>query len=168
MTVRTAELVMAIGLALLSIGFMIKSTDGLSIGWVPGTGPGSGAWPFWLSTLMLGSCLVILFRWFRRATPQSRSREPFLDRHGAELVGITVAALFLLILGLGFIGIYASLLVFLFFYLKLLGRHSWTLSLSLMVAIPISIFVFFEWALLIPLPKGITEPLFYPIYGLIY
>ena len=26
----------------------------------------------------------------------------------------------------------------------------------------------FEWALKIPLPKSITEPLFYPIYDLMY
>ncbi len=60
MTVRSVELLMAVVLALLSIAIMVKATDGLSIRWVPGTGPGSGVWPFWLSALMLLSCLTTI------------------------------------------------------------------------------------------------------------
>jgi hypothetical protein len=168
MSVRTAELVMAIALALLSIAFMVKSLDGLSIWWVPEKGPGSGVWPFWLSFLMLLSCLTIIYRWYTRATPQSRSDEPFMDRHAVQVLGTTVAALFLLILLTGIIGIYFSLFLFLFFYLKILGRHSWTLSLALTAAVPVGVFVLFEYALTIPLPKGYLEPLFFPLYKIMY
>ena len=62
----------------------------------------------------------------------------------------------------------SALILFLLFYLKFIGRHSWPLSIVLTVAIPVSIFCLFEWALKIPLPKEITEPLFYPIYDLMY
>jgi len=51
MSVRTAELLMAILLALGSIGLMVKSSE-LSIGWIEGRGPGSGVWPFWLAVFM--------------------------------------------------------------------------------------------------------------------
>lgn len=168
MSVRTAELLMAVAFALLSIGFMWKSTDGLSIWWVPGAGPGSGMWPFWLSLLMLLTCLSIIYRWYRRATPQSRSEEPFMDRHAAQLLGITIGALFLLILGTGLIGVYISLFLFLFFYFKILGGHSWSASVALTVAIPIGVFLLFEYLLTIPLPKGASEPLFFPIYKIMY
>lgn len=168
MSVRRAELLMAIALALLSILFMVKSTDGLSIWWVPEKGPGSGAWPFWLSLLMLLSCLTMIVRWFMRVTPQSRSEEPFMDRHAVQQLGTVVAALFLLILGTGYIGIYFSLFLFVFFYVKILGGHSWLLSVALTLLIPVGIFLLFEYALTIPLPKGISEPLFYPIYRIIY
>jgi len=43
MTVRTAELVMALLMAALSITFMLKSAE-LNIGWVEERGPGAGAW----------------------------------------------------------------------------------------------------------------------------
>ena len=168
MSVRVAELLMAIALALLSIAFMVKSTDGLSIWWVPEKGPGSGVWPFWLSVLMLITCLVIIYRWIKRATPQSRSEEPFMDRHAAQLLGVTVGALALLILGTGLVGIYISLFFFLFFYLKILGNHTWSLSVALTVAIPIGVFLLFEYLLTIPLPKGMSEPLFFPIYKIMY
>ena len=37
-----------------------------------------------------------------------------------------------------------------------------------MVLVPIFIFCLFEWALKIELPKSITEPLFYPIWDIMY
>lgn len=168
MTVRTAELLAAFVLILVSLALMYKSADGLAIGWVRGSGPGSGAWPFWLSAIMLLSSIATLIRAWRRVTPQSRSEDPFMDRITVQIVGVTVLALVLLLLGTYYLGLYVSLVAFLFFYLKILGGHGWATSLVLMLAIPVVIFVFFEYLLIIPLPKGISEPLFYPIYDLIY
>lgn len=170
MSVRAVELLMAVALALLSIGIMVKATDGLSIWWVPGTGPGSGVWPFWLSLLMLLSCLTIIVRWFLGVTPQSRSTEVFMDSHAAQVIGITVAALFMLILGMYYIGIYFALILFLLFYLRVLGGHSWLLTLVLMLGIPAFLFFFFEYALTIPLPKGewIPSQVYLPLYRIMY
>lgn len=168
MTVRTAELLVAVILAICSIALMVKSTDGLSIVWVPGTGPGSGAWPFWLSLGMLLSCLATIYRWFRRMTPESRSNDMFMSAETVQIVGITVLALFLLLLGTHIIGLYLSIILFLIFYLRILGRHSWSLTLVLSIAAPAGLFFFFEGALIIPLPKAYSEPLFYPLYDLIY
>ena len=167
MTVRTAELVMAIVTALLSIAFMVKSTE-LHIGWVAGRGPGAGAWPFWLSTGMLLASLGTLYRWYKRVTPQSRSTELFMTRESVYVVGVSAGALMFLLAATHFIGMYAALLLFLLFYLKFVGRHSWTVTIVLSIAIPVFIFCLFEWALKIPLPKEITEELFYPIYDLMY
>jgi hypothetical protein len=167
MTVRTAEFVMAIVTILCSIGLMAKSAE-LNIGWIEDRGPGSGAWPFWLSCGMLLASVTTLVRWFLRMTPESRSLEPYITKDNAIVVGISVAAILLLLLATHVVGLYASLFLFLLFYLKVIGRHSWTVSGVLTLAIPIFIFCLFEWALKIPLPKEITEPLFYPIYDLMY
>lgn len=168
MSVRKAELLMACVLILLSAGLMYKSTDGLAIGWIRGSGPGSGAWPFWLSTIMLLASIATLIRAWKRVTPQSRSNEIFMDRYTVQIVGITVLALTVLLLLTHWIGLYISLVGFLFFYFKIMGRHSWVTSILLTVLIPVGVFIFFEAMLVIPLPKGISEPLFYPIYDLIY
>ena len=167
MTVRTAELVMAIICALCSIGLMLKSAE-LRIGWIEDRGPGSGAWPFWLSAGMLFASLATVWRWFGRVTPESRSLEPYISRQALLVVGISAGAILFLLVGTHLIGIYASLLLFLLFYLRFVGRHSWLLTIVLMIAIPVFIFCLFEWALKIPLPKAGTEPLFYPIYDLMY
>jgi len=168
MKVRTAELLAAVTLAIMSIAIMIKSTDGLEIFWVPEKGPGSGVWPFWLSAAMLVSCLMIVYQWARKSTPESRSDEPFMTAETVRMIGITVAALFLLLLGTHIIGLYFSIVLFLIFYLRVMGRHTWLLTLILSLATPIALFFFFEGALVIPLPKAYSEPLFYPLYDLIY
>lgn len=168
MTVRTAELLFAILLALGSAAIMVKSTDGLQIGWVPGTGPGSGVWPFWLSLGMLLSCLAIIVKWFLGATPESRNMAMFMDAATVQIVGITVFALIFLLAGTHVIGLYFSIFFFLVFYLRVMGKHTWILTGILSVSTPIFLFFFFEGALVIPLPKGYSEPLFYPLYDLIY
>jgi hypothetical protein len=73
-----------------------------------------------------------------------------------------------LLIATHFVGIYAALVLFLVFYLKFIGRHKWGLTIILTIGVPVFIFCLFEWALKIPLPKSITEPLFYPIYDLMY
>jgi hypothetical protein len=117
---------------------------------------------------MLLSSVATLFRAWRRMTPPSRSDEPFMDSFTAKIITTTVVALALLLIGTHFVGLYISLLAFLFFYLKIIGRHSLLTSTVLTVAVPVVVFVFFEYLLVIPLPKGISEPLFYPIYDLMY
>lgn len=167
MTVRTAELLAPVLLALASIAFMVKASENY-IFWVPARGPGAGFWPFWLSAGMLASCLWIIVRWFRRVTPESRSDAPYMTAGALYIVGVSVGALFLLILGSSYIGVYFSLILFLFFLVRIIGKNGLLTSTNVSILVPIGLFLFFEWALRIPLPKGISEPLFYPIYRIIY
>jgi hypothetical protein len=167
MTVRTAELLMAIILGLCSIGLMVKSAE-LNIGWIEGRGPGSGAWPFWLSVGMLLSCLTTAARWVRGTTPESRSLDLYMSKETVVVVGISAGAILFLLVMTHLAGLYVALMLFLLFYLRFVGRHSWLLSIVLTIAIPVFIFCLFEWALKIPLPKAWTEPMFYPIYDLMY
>ena len=167
MTVRTAELLMAIFMVAASIGLMIKSAE-LNIGWIEGRGPGAGAWPFWLSALLLISALLTLVRWFMRITPESRSTEQYIERENLFIVAVTAGLLVGLLLLTAWIGMYFALMVFLFAYIKLVGHHGWVTTIGFMIGTPIFIFLLFEWALAIPIPKGISEPLFYPLYDIIY
>ncbi|MGD8696672.1 MAG: tripartite tricarboxylate transporter TctB family protein, partial [Gammaproteobacteria bacterium] len=58
--------------------------------------------------------------------------------------------------------------LFLIFYMRVLGGHTWSRTATLAILTPIVTFLFFEIALKITLPKGFTEPMFYPIYDLVY
>jgi hypothetical protein len=163
MTVRTAELLMAIMMAAFSIYLMVKSTE-LPIGWIEDEGPGGGTWPFWLATIMLISCGGILFNWIRKKGSVATSTKVYIESH---VIGDVLAVGGSLIVTVGlfsFIGIYGALPLFLIFYVRFLGKHSWLLTSVLAVMIPVVIFYFFEITLKIILPKGITEPLFLPLY----
>jgi len=133
-----------------------------------GSGPGGGMWPFWLAGGMLVTSIWTIVRWIRRVTPQSRSDELFMTADTVAIVGPVVVGLVLLLLGSQYLGMYLSVFLFMIAFVRFLGRHGWRITILLAVASPVVMFVLFEWALTTTLPKGITEPLFYPIYDLIY
>ncbi len=66
------------------------------------------------------------------------------------------------------IGVYGAVPLFLIFYIRFLGRHSWKIAGALAVGTPVAAFFFFEIALKKTLPKGFTEPLFYPLYDIFF
>jgi len=167
MTVRTAEMLMAILMGAFSIYLMYKSTE-LEIGWIEDEGPGGGAWPFWLSAIMLICCLGILYNWFRRKGRIASSDKIYIESHVLMDVTAVTVALVIAVGLFSFIGIYGSLPLFLIFYLRFLGKHSWRLTALLAISIPVVIFFFFEITLKIILPKGITEPLFLPLYKMFF
>jgi putative tricarboxylic transport membrane protein len=61
-----------------------------------------------------------------------------------------------------------ALPLFLVWYLRFFGRHGWGLTLILALATPLVVFFFFEVALRILMPKGVTEPLFIPLYRIFF
>lgn len=156
MTVRTAELLMAIALLALSLGLMLNVyTDGLNIGWVDGRGPGAGVWPFWLSAGMALASLATLIRWFRGATPESRSTEPYIAQETIFLVGVSALSLLVLLILMNIIGTYLSLVLFMYFYVRVLGKHTWGMTAAMMLGTPIFVYLLFEVALTKYLPKGL-------------
>jgi len=91
-----------------------------------------------------------------------------MSRDTVIIVGTSAASILGLLIGTQYLGIYISLIVFLLFYLRFIGRHDWPLTISLAICVPFFIFCLFEIALTIPLPKAITDPVFYPVYDLVY
>lgn len=166
---RLAEIVTAGVLALLSVYLMWKSAD-LEIGYVRGRGPGGGAWPFWLSGIMLICTAMIAFNWLRRSSPPSQSEEVFLDSHGKRMLVLVGGGLFVFIALVNIISMYGAIALFLLYYLRFLGRHSWTLTIPMVIGLPCAFFFFFEGLMRITLPKGLsfTDPFFNVLYGIIY
>ncbi|MFT5508403.1 MAG: putative tricarboxylic transport membrane protein [Hyphomicrobiaceae bacterium] len=174
MTVRTAELLMALLMAAFSGYLMIKSAE-LPYGWIPDEGPGGGAWPFWLSAIMLICCGAMLVNWVRGTSAPSMSRERFFQPGVLRDSGSVAVALFLTIgvfegLTLGGVpvlpalGAYVGIFLFMVFYVGILGRHSFMTTALFSIIVPVATFMFFELALKIILPKGMTEPFFLPIF----
>ncbi len=164
---RRAEIITAGLMALLSIYLMYKSTE-LDIGYIKGEGPGGGFWPFWLSAGMLVTCVWIAINWVLKKSPPSQSEEEYLDSYGLRmllLVGGGVTGFIALCHILGF---YGAILVFLIYYIRFLGRHTWPATLAIAIGTPIVTFLFFDIAMRIVLPKGYLEPLFLPLYDFFF
>ncbi len=162
---RVAELVMAVVMAAVSVALMVKSTE-LPIGWIPGEGPGGGAFPFWLSAGMLICCVAVLINWYNKSSPPSRSDDPFMDGHAIKSFVVVAGSLTVMIALIHVIGVYGAVPLYLVFYVRFYGRHSWKITSLLALGMPVVTFFFFEIALRKTLPKGFTEPLFYPLYDI--
>lgn len=160
---RKAEFIMAGIMAVFSLYLMWMSAK-LPIGWVAGSGPGGGAFPFWLSLGMLLCSVWTLVRTFRRVTPESRSTAPYMDRHAFQLFLIAAVSLTAMVALIHIVGVYGAIPLFFIFYVRYFGRHSWATTIALAVATPVVTFFFFEVGLKILLPKGYIEPLFIPLY----
>ncbi len=154
-------------MVIFSLYLMWKSAE-LPIGWLPGEGPGGGAFPFWLSAGMLICSLWVILRWIGKTSPPSRSTVPYMDKQASKLFLIGAGSLAVMIGSIHIIGVYGAIPLFLIFYMRFLGRHSWGTTGALAVTMPVVTFLFFEIALTITLPKGLTEPLFYPLYDFFF
>ncbi len=152
-------------MALLSIYLMFKSTE-LDIGYIKGEGPGGGFWPFWLSAGMLLSTIWIAINWFRRSSPPSQSKEKFLDDYGVRMLLLVGGGVTVFIGLIHLAGMYGAILIFLIYYLRFLGRHSWGTTMAIALCSPVVTFFFFDIAMRIVLPKGYLEPLFIPLYDI--
>ena len=166
---RTGEIVTASILALFSVYLMWKSAE-LPIGYISGQGPGGGAWPFWLSAIMLVACGLIAVNWWRRTSPPSQSDERLLDAYGWRVLMLVGGGIVVFVALIGIISMYGAIAVFLFYYMRFLGRHGWALTLTISLTVPIAFFFFFEGAMRITMPTGLsfTDPVFNLLYEIIY
>jgi hypothetical protein len=158
---QRAESLIALGLTGLGIYFMWHATV-LPIGWVEGAGPGGGAFPFWLSAVMTAAAGTVFLRALRA---DGARREPFFVPAMVRPVAMVAGVLTLTVAIMPWAGAYVALTGFMLWYLRVFGRHGWTLTLTLTSATLLFLFFFFEVTLKILLPKGLTEPLFLPLYA---
>jgi putative tricarboxylic transport membrane protein len=147
---RAADLTTAL---LLMAGGVLVLWDSLRLGIGWGTdGPKSGFFPFWLAAALLLSCAVIAIKAIGKADPR-----PFVTRQalGPVLAVLAPATVFVALIQV--VGLYVASGLYLGFYMRWIGRHSWLAIVALSVAFPLITFFVFEIWFLVPLPKGPLE-----------
>jgi len=147
---RTAEVTTASILILLG-GLVIVDALRLGVGW--GTdGPKSGFFPFWLALIMVVVCAVIVVQQARKATVHAFV-EPDKLRPVLKVLWPALCAVALM----QWLGLYVASALYMAFYMRWVGRHSWPAVLLLSLGIPIATFLIFEQWFLVPMPKGPLE-----------
>lgn len=163
---RIAELATAVVLMGLSVWFMVLATA-LPIGWVPGAGPGGGAFPFWLSAGMFVCAALILWR-ETRVAPRFKRVAIFIHPAASGQMAVAAGGLVAMVALLPIVGAYIAIPAFMVGYLKVIGKTGWLTPILLSVGTILFMFFFFEVSLKILLPKGWTEPWFYPLYAMFF
>ena len=106
----------------------------------------------------------------RRVVLRSPQGEPYLFFEPETVAAVikVSCAVFVTVAIMATLGTYIALLLFLYWYLRIFGKHSLKLTAIITLVTPVFVFFFFEVTLKILLPKGITEPLFFPLYNLFF
>ena len=141
----TASVLMLLG------GVVIFDAHRLGTGW--GTdGPKSGFFPFWLAVILVVTGALILVQ-----TLRERQSGPFVTR--AQLVPVlqVLAPATATVVLMQFVGLYVSAALYLAFYMRLVGRHTWFLVVAIALLVPVVTFLVFETWFLVPMPKGPLE-----------
>lgn len=147
---RAAEFVTASVLMLLG-GVVLFDAVRLGFGWGP-DGPRSGFFPFWLALIMVIVCGVIIAQAARGGQGKS-----FVSR---EQLGPVLTVLWPAVAFVGlmrFVGLYVASALYMGFYMRWVGRHSWVKVVAIALGIPIASFLIFEKWFLVPMPKGPLE-----------
>ena len=147
---RVADIVTASVLLLLG-GLVGADPIRLGIGW--GTdGPRAGFFPFWLATVLVICCGIVIAQATRRET-----REPFVTRERLRLVLKVLWPATALVVSTHVLGLYVSAGLYLGFYMRWVGHHGWRAVLALSIGVPVAAFLIFELWFLVPMPKGPLE-----------
>jgi putative tricarboxylic transport membrane protein len=147
---RVADIVTASVLLLLG-GLVGADAIRLGIGW--GTdGPRAGFFPFWLATVLVICCGIVIAQATRRET-----REPFVTRERLRLVLKVLWPATALVVSTHVLGLYVSAGLYLGFYMRWVGHHGWRAVLALSIGVPVAAFLIFELWFLVPMPKGPLE-----------
>ncbi|MEL7183174.1 MAG: tripartite tricarboxylate transporter TctB family protein, partial [Pseudomonadota bacterium] len=108
--------------------------------------------------------------WWRGKSPASVSAEPLMDAFGWRTIILVGGGLVAFVALISVVSMYGAIAVFLAYYLRFLGRHSWALTLAIALVLPVALFFFFEGAMQISMPQGMafTQPVFDVMYDIIY
>jgi putative tricarboxylic transport membrane protein len=147
---RGAELVTASVLMLLG-GIVLFDAVRLGFGW-GADGPRSGFFPFWLALILVVTCGIIFIQ-----AAFDRTNKSFVSR---EQLGSVLKVLWPAVAAVAlmhFVGLYVASALYMGFYMRWVGRHSWVTVLLVALGIPIGSFLVFEKWFLVPMPKGPLE-----------
>jgi len=147
---RAADLITASILILLG-ALVIVDAMRLGVGWGI-DGPKSGFFPFWLALIMVTCCAIIMAQQARKAI-----RSAFIDPGKLSPVLKVLWPAILAVALMQWLGLYVASALYLGFYMRWVGRHSWAAVISLAFGIPLVTFLIFERWFYVPMPKGPLE-----------
>jgi hypothetical protein len=149
---KRAEIICALALLALA-GTGVVEAIRLGSGWGP-SGPRAGFFPFWLS-LILGACSVmILVRALRMDPTHEAVKKPLVTATKLKPVLAVFLPMAAAVALTEVIGFYLMSAVYLAFFMRWMGRHSWPLILAISLLFPAATFLVLERWFLIPMPKG--------------
>jgi hypothetical protein len=150
---KAAELAVA-GLFFIFGAIVITDSVRLGFGWQEVHGPRPGYFPFYIGLIICIASLVNIVLALRIAPDRNKT---FVQVGQLRLVLAVLIPTAVYAALVTWIGIYASSVLFIGFFMRWLGRYPWWKVLAVSVATVVVFYVIFEIWFKVPLPKGPIE-----------
>jgi hypothetical protein len=151
-SVETATLAVVLAFA----GLMAWDNWRTGIAW-ESTGPKAGYFPFYLSVILAAACLFGLAREFRTRAVDAGA---FVSRNQFRRVLQVFVPTLLYVLAMQWLGLYVASFALIAGFMLFVGRIRAWISLTTAVVFTVSMFITFEVAFDVIMPKGPLERLF--------
>ena len=148
---RSVEVGVAAVIALLAL-IGIYGSIKVGIGWAD-DGPRAGFFPFYVSLIVLISCVINTTSVFATDDKGKLFAEWVQLRQVVSVLVPTVVYVGLV----PYVGIYLASALLIAFFMRWFGRYRWIIAAAVAVAVPFLTFLMFEIWFLVPLPKGPLE-----------
>ena len=132
-------------------------------GWEKGVGPQAGWFPYYLSLIMLICSLIVMIPKIIDAVKEGLADEPFVSVEGLKAILWAFFPMFVYVFTIPWLGFYLGSTLYLAYYIRFVGKHSWKLSLVTGILFSIVLFFTFEKALKLTLAKGFIEPILFKL-----
>ena len=154
-SVRRVEVAVYVGL-LAFAALMLFDNWRTGMGWAP-EGPRPGYFPFYLALILTAASLYgLAHAWLARATPS----EPFVSREQLTRVMQVFVPTCLFCLLTQWLGLYVASFLLIAGFMRLIGRIAWWKSLLTAFLFTAAMFVTFDIAFDVIMPKGPLEAAF--------
>ena len=149
---RRADIIVALGMMLVGI---IALGDGIRLGFGWGiSGPKAGFFPFYMG-LGIFICTVFIVITAVKTYRKDGPGKPLIPEGGlTRILWILIPAIGVFLLT-ELIGLHLATVFYLAFNIRVLGKMSWVKVTLLSVLVPLSMYIVFDKAFLIPLPLGL-------------
>jgi putative tricarboxylic transport membrane protein len=123
-------------------------------------GIGPGFYPFWAAAFMGGAALIVLYR---AAVSQTAGVGVFANRDSVVSVMKLVGPLLLATAALYWLGFYVVSCLYMAFFGRYIGKYRWAWVALIALAVPVVVYVAFEYGFRVRLPKSELYELGFPI-----
>ena len=148
---RNVEVGVAAFMALLAL-IGIYGSIKVGIGWGD-EGPRAGFFPFYVSLIVLLSCVINVMSVLLVARDGKLFAEWSQIRQVVSVLIPTIVYVALV----PYLGMYLSSALLIAFFMRWFGQYRWAVCAAVALAVPIATFLMFEIWFLVPLPKGPLE-----------
>jgi hypothetical protein len=152
---KSAELVVA-ALFLLCGAIVMTDSVRLGFGWQEVHGPRPGYFPFYIGLIM---CVASLVNVVRALMVRGADNKTFVEVGQLKMVLAVLVPTALYALLVTWIGIYASSVLFIAFFMRWLGKYPWWKVAGVSLGTAVVLYLVFEKWFKVPLPKGPLENL---------